>query len=387
MPTILDDESWEFLCDWMENQPAKGNLKVSKDSPYLVGQIQLWVRDKPQDGIFTATSKFPAQPVASPTAVPPTSPSAGTENAPPLGSSDESTGEELFLLGSAHRTSSDSPRHSSPAGSPGHSPPTGSPRHGSPGGLPQVHAFAGPQAAPRASSGHSFRRQFDRLTDTHMALLSQDKDERLWPEPDWLHGNWPIQTTWGITVLLSRALGYLAGCGSISDRRLSTYAWNTKLPFKVPVKVELNDASWGDAIMRGLHSPSANAQGAMYHWSAGHYIVHNPDKEMGAIIEIPDGVHTPRSIDYCELHALCILLARQKTYGYAKPKLSAWVISIKPDHFRVLEAYLDQNVDPHAFHFSIVDECRWMKRKTRNLDGSDVEYKWLLSWALAQLRY
>ncbi|KAK8102324.1 hypothetical protein PG984_015470 [Apiospora sp. TS-2023a] len=171
----------------------------------------------------------------------------------------------------------------------------------------------------------------------------------------------------------------------MSDTRLTTYAWNTSLPFQVPAKVELDTEYRGDAIMYGLCSPSTSLHGSMQHWSARHFIVHNPDREMGAIIAMTGGVHTPNSIDHCELQALTILLDRQQViYLPKKMKLSAWLISIKPEYFRVLEAYLDQNVDPHTFHFSIVDECRWGKRARRNLDGSDKEYEWLLSWALAQ---
>ncbi|KAK7972614.1 hypothetical protein PG988_006748 [Apiospora saccharicola] len=265
---ILEDEQWEAFCTWVEDLPAKGALAISQSEPFRVGRLSIWLHDLSRR---TATTTAPTGTVTKVNMNP------GSMSRIPIPKRSETT-----------------------------------------------------QCSPRRAISIKNRpqRQFRPLAKKHLALLKQDKDERLWSKPDCLNGNWPSQTTYGITMLPSRALGYLSGCGSMSDTRLTTYAWNTSLPFRVPAKVELDTDYRGDAIMYGLYSPSANLQGSMQHWSARHFVVHNPGREMGAMIAITDGVRTPKSIDCCELHALMILLARQKSYDYKKPRLRAWLISI-----------------------------------------------------------
>ncbi|KAK8023854.1 hypothetical protein PG993_011920 [Apiospora rasikravindrae] len=135
--------------------------------------------------------------------------------------------------------------------------------------------------------------------------------------------------------------------------------------------------------MRGLHSPSETLKGSTQHWNARNYIVHQ-GFDMGAVIEIRDEVKRPGRIDICELQALIILLDRQTVYSPNKAKLRAWVVSVKPDYFRALEAYVDQSVNPKEFHFSIVDEETWADRTTKNLESNDKQWKWLISWIFAQ---
>ncbi|KAK8070696.1 hypothetical protein PG997_010899 [Apiospora hydei] len=210
-----------------------------------------------------------------------------------------------------------------------------------------------------------------------MAFLESDKDVALWPKPDWLMEHWPSQTISHITLRLAQALGYMAGRAPISDEVLETYEWNSKAPFQVPVNVVLNDEYRGDCIMTGLNSPSENNgpphinEGrGLQHWNARSYIVHQ-NGDMGAVIGIEDSERTPGSIDICELQALMILLDRQTVYHPEKAKLRAWVVSVKPDYLRALEAYVDQSVDRYTFHFSIVGETTWEERVTRNLESTD----------------
>lgn len=121
----------------------------------------------------------------------------------------------------------------------------------------------------------------------------QGKRDFLWPKPNWLTGSWPSHNINEITPFLADALGYLNGTAEISDEELSRYTWNTKLPFKVPVKVLLDMEYRSDAIMRGLNSPSENLGGKRQHWQTRKSIVQGLEADMGAAIEVRDGVFRP----------------------------------------------------------------------------------------------
>lgn len=75
------------------------------------------------------------------------------------------------------------------------------------------------------------------------------------------------------------------------------------------------------------------------------------------------------------------------SFAPAKRKLRAWLIPVNSERFRVLEAYLDQDVDVHAFHVSIRGERAWPVGEPypkKNIYGTDEVWKWLLSWGLPQ---
>ncbi|KAK8070695.1 hypothetical protein PG997_010898 [Apiospora hydei] len=110
---------------------------------------------------------------------------------------------------------------------------------------------------------------------------------------------------------------------------------------------------------------------------------------MGAVVEMyGEEVHdAATALDVCEIQALIILLDRQTVADPDKEKLGAWLVSIQRGRgFRVLEAWLDQGVDEYEFHFA-VRGVEWPLNERgveKTVDGSTEEWKWLLSWVLAQ---
>ncbi|KAK6839256.1 hypothetical protein PG987_005122 [Apiospora arundinis] len=136
--------------------------------------------------------------------------------------------------------------------------------------------------------------------------------------------------------------------------------------------------------------------------SATGYLCSREGWDLGAVIDMPrdrskggdpDTVEEPESwhpdtVEVCEIRALFRLLKRQKALAPAKRKLRAWVVSMTQDRFRALEVYVDQDVDVHEFHISILGECAWSGDDRilpgKQLWGDDKELKWLLSWILAQ---
>ncbi|KAK8102329.1 hypothetical protein PG984_015475 [Apiospora sp. TS-2023a] len=355
MVTILEESHWEDLFNWVEGQPAREAVRVTRSAPIRVNRLSIWLHDRP--------SRFTAL----------TSPAISHKSSP-----EENNISSKFQANSRKHTQISS-QECLKSGSPGSS-------IYSDGSSPPTASGAGLQGVTRRTGAVAVQSQFRALTEIEMEPLKQRPNDKtsLWPKPNRHTGSWPSHNLNEITLFLADALGYLTGTAPISDDELAKYTWNEKLPFKVPVKVLLDIAYRSDAIMDGLYSPSENLGGKRQHWQARNYIVH-PDSDMGAVIEVADGVFRPGTIDVCELQALVILLDRQMMYCPEKAKPRAWVVSIKPEHFRVLEAYLDQRVNPYEFHFSIVEECSYIGARTKRLDGKDKEWKWLLSWALAQL--
>ncbi|KAK8023850.1 hypothetical protein PG993_011916 [Apiospora rasikravindrae] len=150
----------------------------------------------------------------------------------------------------------------------------------------------------------------------------------------------------------------------------------------------LDEEYRADRIMRGFGSPNQNLKGERQHWNAKNWLVTETDSHMGAVIEMygVDSSHTT-GIDVCEIQALIILLDRQVVLRPRKQKLKAWLVSVQMNRgFRALEAWLDQSVDEYVFHFAVVDERGWPRdsESHKTIDGSTDEWKWLLSYVLAQ---
>ncbi|KAK7973715.1 hypothetical protein PG989_015563 [Apiospora arundinis] len=217
-----------------------------------------------------------------------------------------------------------------------------------------------------------------------MAALKASEDETLWPITDPSEANWPSQTTSHITLFLQQAICHVAGSAPINEERIAESHENQNAPFKVPVPVELDDDYRGNGIMQAVGSPARHLHDAHQHWNARNYLV-NHEYDMGAVIDIRDEAKRGvRGIEVCEMLAFTILLDRQTGFRPDKQKLKAWAISIRADYFRVLEAYLDQGVNPYVFYFSIVDEQDWKQAGKKNLEGNDKEWEWLLLWAFPQ---
>lgn len=228
-------------------------------------------------------------------------------------------------------------------------------------------------------------------------LKEPDPDGSLRPKPRAVVGDWLPQPIDDILRNLEMAIGYLRGCAPVSDSIANTnrpgYFMsdnNFNFGFSVPINLALDHELRGDCIMRGLQSPALNSQGIpVQQWRARSYIFMRGTADMGAVIQSLHESITPNSIDVCEMQALIILLDRQTAFRSDKQKLRAWLISINRRRgFRILEAWYDQN-DKYAFHFSILQRRPWVggnKAGWRNklIDGSTDEWKWLLSWALAQ---
>ncbi|KAK6840022.1 hypothetical protein PG987_005888 [Apiospora arundinis] len=217
-----------------------------------------------------------------------------------------------------------------------------------------------------------------------MAALKASKDETSWPITDPSEANWPSQTTSHITLYLQQAICHVAGSVPINEERIAEFHANPNAPFKVPVPVELDDDYRGDGIMQAVGSPARHLHGAHQHWNARNYLV-NQEYDMEALIDIRDELKRGVcGIEVYEMLALTILLDRQTGFHPDNQKLKALVISIQANYFCVLEAYLDQSVNPYVFYFSIVDEQDWRQAGKKNLEGDDKEWEWLLSWNFTQ---
>lgn len=224
--------------------------------------------------------------------------------------------------------------------------------------------------------------QFRPLTNTELGMLKNRDDDIFWPQPNQSTGSQPWHNINEIAMNLGQASHYLAGTVPVTDEGLKRYSFKNVGPFKVPVPILLEDERRGDRFMKGL-LPMSRTDRRLQHWKSLNYIRHE-NGDLGAIVEIHDGDFHPNTIDNCELFALSILLDRQTCWDNNKPKLKAWIVSIKTHHFRILEAYLDQQLNKNDFHFSIVEERPYTKGRVKSLDGGDEEWKWLLSWVFAQ---
>ncbi|KAK6822500.1 hypothetical protein PG987_014045 [Apiospora arundinis] len=270
---------------------------------------------------------------------------------------------------------------------------------------PAASAPRGPENIPLSSNRPSGQKQptirpkFRPLQPAELAILRREPDPRnsLWPKPRALVGHWLPQPVDDILGNLEAAIGYLRGCAPVNDSVATTnipgYFKHNKFPFDLPINLALDDETRGDCILRGVQSPALNSQGIpVQHWTAMSYIFMRGTADMGAVIMSRNESIIPYSIDVCEMQALIILLDRQTVFQPNKMKLRAWLISINPNRgFRILEAWLDQNTNKYAFHFSILEERSWpppevyqLGWRNKLIDGSTDEWKWLLSWALAQ---
>ncbi|KAK8074015.1 hypothetical protein PG994_004914 [Apiospora phragmitis] len=128
----------------------------------------------------------------------------------------------------------------------------------------------------------------------------------------------------------------------------------------------------------------------MQHWMAGCYMCYRDRFDMGAVIQLHrncDDTWHRNTVEVAELQTLIILLDRQTVYAPEKRKPRAWLISVNRESFRVLEAYLDQDVDMYAFHVFVLGERAWpvgAPYPRKDIYGDDPAWKWPLSWVMPQ---
>ncbi|KAK8102330.1 hypothetical protein PG984_015476 [Apiospora sp. TS-2023a] len=265
----------------------------------------------------------------------------------------------------------------------------------------------GPEDDSAPAPQVAVERQFRCLGNVEMSKLEEKRHPHVWP-PHRDYGlpqqyrqccntiSSDLETAVG-TLSTGRAPSYDSEMLSLPDYLIRD-TWSN---FKVPTTVVLDDEYRGDAIMYGWCSPALNLfnpedkedremKWRVQHWRARSYMVYRDGFDMGAFVQLHrGGDHTWHrdTVEVTELQALIILLDRQTIYAPQKQKLRAWLVSGNDKRFRVLEAYLDQDVDVHALHVSILDERAWPvegQQPRTNSYGDDLVWKWLLSWVFPQ---
>ncbi|KAK8004864.1 hypothetical protein PG990_010901 [Apiospora arundinis] len=272
------------------------------------------------------------------------------------------------------------------------------PLTGSSGSRGAGSAQATTQAPTPQASAPQVPRQFRPLNSQQMNSLLAGHSDDLWPDSSDPYRAWLPQSANEIVTNLKRSVGVMQGCAPVSNEVAKRpFRGHLKDPpswwdLKVPINVDFDLDYRGDQIMRGRHSPAHNrVESGVQPWHALCYMLHRQGWDMGAVLGIHASETDPGSIEVCEIQALLIMLERQKLFDREKRVLRSWMVSVKRKRgFRIMEAWVDQEVEKPELHFSLLEDRPWPKDGEEGElpehidDDTTQEWRWLLSWVFAQ---